>query len=65
MTLSRLKTMPYAVGLAALMALGGCGTAEERPSAQPSAGSSPASTSATTATAKATASVDPVLARIP
>lgn len=58
--------MAYAAGLAALMALAGCGTPEDTPAVQTRVGSSAASSSVATVTAKATtAPVDPVLARIP
>jgi hypothetical protein len=59
--------MPYAAGLAALMALAGCGAPVDTPAVQTAVGSSAATSAATaTPTAKATtAPVDPVLARIP
>jgi hypothetical protein len=58
--------MPYAAGLAALMALAGCGTSGATPTAQTPVGSRAATSTAATAPAKATtAPVDSVLARIP
>jgi hypothetical protein len=64
----RATLMPYAAGLAAVLALSGCGDGEERAAPGVSVPSTPSvtSSSVTTApTAAATTAVDPALARIP